>query len=292
MNTTAQPMRYLHVDVFAPSAYAGNSLPVFMDIPGLNAAQMQAITRELRHFEAIFLTSTSEPQRFGARVFDLLEELPFAGHPVIGAAAALHYSSTGSETGNWTFDLLERTVSVTTTRTSQGYSALLDQGAAVVSGQYRHRGRIAHAFDLEESDLVPTLPVEVISTGLRYLIIPVRSEALARARINTDITPLVTDAGAQFAVLLDDAGCEIRHWNNDGVIEDVATGSAAGTIGAYRLRHCGAVSGERFTLNQGRFAGRPSRIDVEPHGTPDAIHSVKVGGSVAIVGWGMLEARP
>lgn len=285
-------MRYLHVDVFAPRPYAGNSLPVFLDTPPLSGLQMQTITRELRHFEAIFLTPTHEPHRFRVRVFDLVEELPFAGHPVIGAAAALHHSRVEGEAGNWTFELSERTVAVTTSRTAQGYSALLDQGAAVVLRQYQDRIRVAEAFALNESDLHPTLPMEVISTGLRYLIIPVREDAIGRARIKSDLTPLMTDAGAQFAVLLDEASREIRHWNNDGLIEDAATGSAAGTIGAYRLRHCGAHSGESFTLNQGRFVGRPSRIDVEPHGTPMAIHSVKVGGSVAIVGWGALEARP
>lgn len=88
---------YLHVDVFAPHAYAGNSLPVFIDASDLDGRQMLTVTQELRHFEAIFLTPTDDAQRYRARIFDLFEELPFAGHPLIGAAAALHHGSGDSK---------------------------------------------------------------------------------------------------------------------------------------------------------------------------------------------------
>jgi PhzF family phenazine biosynthesis protein len=283
---------YLHVDVFAPHAYMGNSLPVFNDASDLDGQQMLKITQELRHFEAIFLTSTNDAQRYRARIFDLFEELPFAGHPVIGAAAALHYNSGGGEERSWAFDLAEKAVTVVTRRTDTGYFGLLNQGSAEFLGEIQDRGRIAPAFSLADDDLDPALPLAVITTGLRYLIVPVRPDVLPRAAIASDITALVQDLGAQFAVLLDEAALELRHWNNDGLVEDVATGSAAGAIGAYRLRHCGAASGVTFTLNQGRFTGRPSQLIVEPNGTPAAVHSVKVGGDIAIVGHGCLEVRP
>ena len=127
---------------------------------------------------------------------------------------------------------------------------------------------------------------------MRYLIIPVVPGALGRARIRTDITELVRLVNAQFAVVFDEAAVEIRHWNNDGVLEDVATGSAAGTIGAYRLRHGLTRGGETFPLQQSRFTGRPSTLRVRPEGTPGAVRGVSVGGDVAIVGRGTLEALP
>jgi len=287
-----QALQYLHVDVFAARPYAGNSLPVFMHVPDLTAEQMLAITRELRHFEAIFLSPTPTPDTHRARVFDLFEELPFAGHPIIGAACALHHAGHSEDERQVRFALTERTVSVVTRRTAAGFSAMLDQGKAQFLGEYDDRAAVAAAFSLGVSDLHPQLPIAVVSTGLRYLIVPVLPGALARARIATDISGLVARAGAQFAVLLDEAALEIRHWNNDGVVEDVATGSAAGTIGAYLMRYRGARSGESFTLDQGRFAGRPSRIDVTPHGTADAVHSVMVGGQVSILGHGTLLALP
>ena len=285
-------LEYLHVDVFAPRAFAGNSLPVFIDTPALDRRQMLSITRELRHFEAIFLTSTEEPRRFGARVFDLFEELPFAGHPIIGAAAALHRMKGDQADEQWTFDLAEKSVTVATRRTMSGYFGTLDQGPAEFLGETHSREEVAAAFGLSRDALDPRLPLAVVSTGLRYLIVPLRPGFLPCAAIKEDITAMVQSVGAQFAVLLDEAALEIRHWNNDGIVEDIATGSAAGTIGAYRLRHCGAASGAIFILNQGRFTGRPSQLVVEPHGTPSAVRSVKVGGDVAIVGRGYLEARP
>lgn len=283
---------YLHVDVFAPSPFSGNSLVIFPDAKDLSASQMLAITQELRHFEAIFLSATSDAQRYHARVFDLFEELPFAGHPIIGAAAALHHLSNKPARQLWTFDLTEKCVTVSTHKTATGYFGLLDQGAATFLGEVDRRHEIAQVFSLSQHDLDPDLPLAVVSTGLRYLIVPVRRDMLSRARITTDITALVQSVGAQFAVLLDEAALEVRHWNNDGVAEDVATGSAAGTIGAYRLRYCGAKTEVAFTLHQGRFTGRASQLIVEPQGTPDVIHSVKVGGDVAIVGHGSLVALP
>jgi trans-2,3-dihydro-3-hydroxyanthranilate isomerase len=291
--TVAQsPLGYAHVDVFASHAYAGNSLAVFRDSRGLNSGQMLSITQELRHFEAIFLEAAPQPNRYRARIFDLFEELPFAGHPVIGAAAALHHTCGDSQDQLWTFDLAEKSVTVTTRRSGSGYFGLLDQGPAEFLGQCDDRHDVAAAFDLALDDLDDALPLAVVSTGLRYLIIPVRSAALARANIRADITALVQATGAQFAVLFAEATLEMRHWNNDGIMEDVATGSAAGTIGAYRMRHCGAQSGMAFVIRQGRFVGRPSEISVQPFGTADCITSVKVGGDVTIVGHGILEMLP
>ena len=286
------PLDYAHVDVFASQAYAGNSLAVFLDGRGLSSAQMLSITQELRHFEAIFLEAAPKSNCYSARIFDLFEELPFAGHPIIGAAAALHHTCGHSQDQLWNFDLAEKSVAVTTRRSGSVYFGLLDQGPAEFLAECDNRRDVAAAFNLALNDLDDALPLAVVSTGLRYLIIPVRSEALARANIRADITELVQAAGAQFAVLFAEATLEMRHWNNDGIMEDVATGSAAGTIGAYRMRHCGAQSGMVFVIRQGRFVGRPSEISVQPFGNAHCITSVKVGGDVAIVGRGMLEILP
>jgi trans-2,3-dihydro-3-hydroxyanthranilate isomerase len=93
-------------------------------------------------------------------------------------------------------------------------------------------------------------------------------------------------------VLLDEAAREQRHWNNDGVVEDVATGSAAGVIGAYRLRHGLTPSNQRFDLHQGRFRGRPSVLQVTPVRTELGGIEVQVSGLVSFVGQGELEVLP
>ncbi len=285
-------LEYRHVDVFSQSPYGGNSLPVFLDGRGVTAAQMLSITKELRHFEAIFLEPQPEPGTVGARVFDLFQELPFAGHPLIGAAAALHDASGRDPECTWNFVLPAKRVSVVTQRTATGYFGVLDQGAPENFGPIGDGGWVAGSFSLEPEDLCADLPMEVISTGLRYLIVPVVPGALQRARVAGDLSARLRSVNAEFAVLFDESSLEIRHWNNDGLLEDVATGSAAGTIGSYRLRKGLARAGEIFVLNQGRFVGRPSRLHVQPQGAPDQVENVRVGGDVTLVGRGTLELRP
>jgi trans-2,3-dihydro-3-hydroxyanthranilate isomerase len=283
---------FSHVDVFSRSPFGGNSLPVFPDAPDLSAEQMLRITQEMRHFEAIFVQPTGQPGTVRARIFDLFDELPFAGHPIIGAAAVLHKRSGVGGAQSWRFQLLGKTVEITTDVTAGTYSGLLDQGAPEFFGSVDDGEQVAAAFNLAADDLAPDLPLEVVSTGLRYLIVPVRPGALARARIACDITELVRGAGAQFAVLLDEEAVEVRHWNNDGIIEDVATGSAAGTIGAYRLRHGLVRGGDTFVLHQGQYTGRPSTLRVQPEGDTNRVETVKVGGDVSFVGHGVIDALP
>ena len=285
-------LEYVHVDVFSPRPYGGNSLAVFPSVGGLEGRQMLAITRELRHFESVFLEGTAARNEVRARVFDLFEELPFAGHPLIGAAAVLHAMAGSSNEEIWRISLPAKTVTVDTQRTASGYFGLLDQGTPEFLGIVEERERFARAFDLEPQDLEPALPLEVVSTGLRYLVVPVRPGVLGRAMIKQDITELLRGVNAQFAVLLDEVALEVRHWNNDGIVEDVATGSAAGTIGAYRLRRNLTRGGETFVLKQGHFAGRPSLLRVQPLGAPRDVQRVRVGGDVAVVGRGVLEVLP
>lgn len=285
-------LHYVHVDVFSERPFSGNSLPVFPAADGLSTDQMVQVTRELRHFEAAFLTRSTDPVTVRARVFDLVGELPFAGHPVIGAAVVVHRAAAAPDPSTWRFELTGRTVTVEVTRTGTGFHGRLDQGAAEFFDAAPDRAEFADLFGLHVDDLDDTLPLEVGSTGLRYLVVPVSGMALDRARVRADLTEALTSVGAEFAVLLNDRTAEIRHWNNDGIVEDVATGSAAGVIGAYRVRHRRVPPGLAFSLHQGRFAGRPSVLTVEAHGSPEKITSVKVGGHVSIVGQGTLVVLP
>ncbi|MEY9911653.1 trans-2,3-dihydro-3-hydroxyanthranilate isomerase [Catenulispora sp. MAP12-49] len=316
----SQYSHYFHVDVFTSQPYSGNSLAVFADASGLTGDQMARITRELRHFESIFLVpdgdgadsdvdananananadsdSDSDVHRRQARVFDLFEELDFAGHPVLGAACVLHELHGGGAPETWTIGLPARTVRITTERRASGhYSAVLDQGRAEFFSEPAIPAIPADAaawFGLAEKDLDPGLPPQVVSTGLRYLILPVRSGVLEQARIVVpDLEQQLSAIGAQFAYLLDAAAMEGRHWNNDGVVEDVATGSAAGCVAAYLRRHDRLGDGETATLHQGRFLGRPSTITIRAHGGGTGVSSVEVGADVVLVGRGTLDRIP
>jgi PhzF family phenazine biosynthesis protein len=311
-----QPIPFSHVDVFAARPYTGNSLAVFVDPPPLTAAQMSAITTELRHFETIFVSSgriagrapgtppgpapgSAAPGGVTARVFDLEGELAFAGHPVLGAAAVLHdRANPGPQVSLTTSVALPaRTVTVETAgRLDTGVLAALDQGRPEIlpAPARSQRPAIAAAVGLTEGDLDDELPAEVLSTGLRYLIIPVRSaDALERARIQgEEFAGFLAGLGAEFAYLLHAGGPEGRHWNNDGIVEDVATGSAAGCVAAYLMRHGRGRDGEALTLRQGRLTGRPSEIQITAFGDARSADRVVVAGRVCLVATGQLHAWP
>jgi PhzF family phenazine biosynthesis protein len=154
------------------------------------------------------------------------------------------------------------------------------------------REQVASWFSLLNGDLDPRLPLEVVSTGLRYLIVPVGDGALARARIShRELDLALAEAGAEYAYLLDAEAGEGRHWNNDGVVEDAATGSAAGCVAAYLHRHGLLREDHASELGQGRFINRPSRITVSARSVDGEI-LVRVGGEVVLVGSGRLNVLP
>jgi trans-2,3-dihydro-3-hydroxyanthranilate isomerase len=150
----------------------------------------------------------------------------------------------------------------------------------------------ARALNLDPGDLSGLAPAQVVSTGLRYLVMPLR-RGLERARIvAADFEAMLADVGAEFAYVIDVEALEGRHWNNDGLVEDVATGSGAGTVAAFLAQARRVPCNVPFTLRQGRFTGRPSELTLTPVGEPAALTSVRVGGHVAHVGTGTLDRFP
>ncbi len=288
-------MDFQHVDVFAGEAFTGNSLTVFISTGSLTSGQLLTITQEFRHFESVFLTATKTPDRWSARVFDLLGELDFAGHPVLGAAAALHARLGGREVRSWLIDLPARTVRVETVASGAGFRATMDQGRPEYGPALAPAdlAPVLQGIGLQAADLAAGFESAVVSTGLRYLLIPVTPAALGRAGITVaDFADRLAAVGAQYAYLLDPDHLEGRHWNNDGRTEDVATGSAAGIAGAYLARSKTVPMNDSFVLHQGRFAGHPSRLRVTPQGEAGDVTRVLVSGDVILVAQGTLAATP
>lgn len=285
-------MSYRHVDVFAEAPFRGNGLVVvFCDALDHPAERLRTVTAELRQFETIFVFARAGSVRVDARIFTVEEELPFAGHPVIGAAAALHERlQADSARVDWRFVLGGRTVPVVSERDAEYYSAAMDQGAPTVSPPLPDdAGREAAAsLGLGAGDLAGG-PLQVVSTGLPYLIVPVTGAGLARARIATsDFQRFLDGLGARFVYVLDPTAQEGRSWDNAGAVEDVATGSAAGPAAAYLLEHGHARADAPLVISQGRFVGRPSTITV----TRDSADHLWVGGPVRPVAAGVLDDLP
>ncbi len=287
-------LEYWHVDVFSRYAFQGNGLVVVRHEVGLSTAQQQQMTREVRQFESVFVSAVDLVGRTARlRIFTEDEELGFAGHPMLGAAAVLHTelaAATAEET--WTLKLSERNVTVRTRGRDGWVDASMDQGepdfGKVVTGELA--GRYRRALGLPPAAGHPDLPMQVVSTGLAYLIVPVPTLDLAAAHITTaDFEALLADCGAKFVYVLDPATPEGRTWDNAGRVEDVATGSAAGPAAAYLIHHGVHPADAPLQLAQGRFTGRPSTIAVRRE--PSDGH-IWVGGPVAPVARGRFLALP
>jgi len=286
-------LRYRQVDVFAETPLTGNGLAVFVTDERLRTEFMQALTRELRQFESIFLTPTANPDAFSARVFTMEEELPFAGHPAIGAAAVLH-ERTGEAAYECQLRLAAGNVMMTSRRNGEHYCVSMNQGR-VSFGEEMPVGcepAWLNCFGLEPRHLDPRLPLCIASTGLPYLLVPVSGDGLARARIVcTDLEERLATVGAKFAYLFDLDAREGRTWDNAGSVEDIATGSAAGPVAGLLVRHGLASPGEAIALRQGRFVGRPSEmIATVRQGCGSEEGDVILSGSVVTVGHGQFDA--
>lgn len=282
---------FRHVDVFTQIPFSGNGLTVFPESAGLSAAQMQLVTQEMRQFESIFLVATEDTHEVVARVFTVEEELDFAGHPVLGAACVLHERlAEAGQRETWRIRLNRSVAPVTTVRHEGWYSATMEQGAPIFGAVATPelRAEYAAALGLTLDDLDETLPLQMVSTGLPYLLVPVRS-GLARARIgHSAFETLLGRIDAKFVYVFDPRAREGRTWDNAGLVEDVATGSAAGPTAAYLARYGLAQSETEIILAQGRFVGRPSQITVRVTGTAETILGVSVGGDVCMVGNGKI----
>lgn len=283
---------YRHVDVFTDRPFSGNGLTVFVQDQELSADFMQEVTREMRQFESIFLFPTEESKTFRARVFTMEEEVDFAGHPTLGAVCVLHEKLLpGEKSAEWTIRFNHKESFVKTTIFENRYLASMEQGVPEF-GEPLTEEKIdvfLSALNLSRANLDENFLPEVISTGLRYLIVPLKS-GLADAKISVpDFEALLKEVGAKFVYVFDLSKLEGRTWDNDGKVEDAATGSAAGPTGVYLFRHGLLESGEEITLNQGSFVGRPSKLKVKITGTDDGVQSVEVNGEVVMMSAGVFD---
>jgi trans-2,3-dihydro-3-hydroxyanthranilate isomerase len=258
-------MKYYHVDVFSDKPFSGNGLTVFTEAKDFDKAYMQSVTQEMRQFESIFLYQI-EATNFRAFIFTMEEELDFAGHPVLGAAAILHdiYLNEKRQ-NNWTIELNAKSIDVKTTKYDKHYSAQMNQGKAeflnVLSPE--EENAFLSYLNLTVEDKTGNLPFQVISTGLPYLILPVKATSLSKVKVTTsNLVKKLEAVNAKFFYVLDTANLQGRTWNNLGIVEDIATGSAAGPVGAYLVKNNLAKTDTEIILKQGGFLGRPSLIKV------------------------------
>ncbi len=306
--------RFLQLDVFTDTAFSGNPLAVFPEAEGITDAEMQRIAREMNLSETVFvLPSEDERALRRLRIFTPAREIPMAGHPVVGTWNALAREGIvqppeGGE--GWTRIHQEIGIGVLPVdiefKDGEPRRVVMTQGkfetTAQVEGAHA-RAELERALGLAPEDFDESLPIEVVSTGISFLLVPLDSlMSLSRCRVNSNLL-------AEFYKGVGATGCcvftrETREGGQsrahmrmfapaDNIPEDPATGSCAGALSGYLVYH-GALAMEaedgvwKFTVEQGDFIERPSRISAEIRGTRGEIEEVRIGGPSVIVARGEL----
>lgn len=277
---------YRLLNVFAETLFGGNPLCVFEDATGLDSATMQKLARQFNLSETTFiLPATTAAATARVRIFTPQQELPFAGHPMLGTA---HVVRDVLETGNRL--VLECDAGLYPMR-GDGNSWQLEAPAATTRGVDLSAQDMARMVSLEVSDLGSS-PLWV-SCGLELLIVPlVSSEALNRAAPQHELMKQhALSSDGQVAVYLwappaeGLVGARMFFEANGSIIEDPATGSAAAALGGW-WQATGQPLPAAIVVDQGSQCGRPSRLYLDI-----SAESIKVAGGIAELGRGFIDLR-
>ena len=292
------PLAYLHYDVFTEDPLAGNQLAVFLDGRGLAADRMQRIAREMSFSESTFILPPEAPGTdVRMRIFTPGNELPMAGHPTIGSTFALaHAGVIAAGAPRFVFGLgIGPTAVDLEWEGSRLRFAWMTQLPPTFGPPVADRRAVAAAIGLRESDLVPELPVQSVTCGNPFLLVPLRDEATVdRAASDGAAYERFRQASGLdlpiflFAFTAPGAAHARMFAPEFGIVEDPATGSAAGPLGCYLVEH-GLVAGQaaqHIVAMQGMAMGRPSRMHIAITGTPGAITQVRVGGQAVLIARG------
>jgi trans-2,3-dihydro-3-hydroxyanthranilate isomerase len=298
---------FLTCDVFTERPFSGNPLLVVPDATGLSTGQMQAIAREINYSESTFVLPAKDPgHAYLQRTFVPVKEIPYAGHPTVGTAIVMSAlgtigaASNGAEVvpitievgfGPLRLELIKKDGAVSRVRMEQGRPSwdppVTDKETL---------GKIAAALGVPFDDLHPTLRPQAVSTGNRFLMVPVASvEAVSNADVDARIQKLLDRELDNLGPYLFAVGADGRvrargFFPSAGIPEDPATGSAAGPLGVYLALHGALPGGERrFFVDQGVEMGRASEIEVEALVADGRPAGVRVAGSAVVMMRGILD---
>jgi trans-2,3-dihydro-3-hydroxyanthranilate isomerase len=291
MSPELRRFSFVQFDVFSSRPFEGNALAVFSDGRGLSDQQMQALAREMNLSETTFVLpgdAAAERERgIRVRIFTVQKELPFAGHPTLGTAFALRGSTGVGEVA------LELNVGKVPVRFEEkpgqpvfGEMTQKDPEFALI----HDRETVVRATSLRDGDIDPSLPIQTVSTGLTFTIVPLRGLDVMR-RLQVDLASsteyLQQSGGGNFFYFVTRetvdpaARLHARMLMYGG--EDPATGSAAGCSAAWMVAHGVAQPDEQVLIEQGVEMLRPSRIFVRASHRDNRVVNVRVGGNVVEV---------
>jgi trans-2,3-dihydro-3-hydroxyanthranilate isomerase len=283
---------FIIVDVFAEKKYAGNQLAVFTQAQDLSDQQMQQIAQETHFSETTFIRSDRQADGgYAVRIFTPGAEVPFAGHPTLGTAWVIRHIlgnphdtvSLNLGVGQIPVDFQDQLLWMTT--------------RPPIFGETLPAEVIAPILRLDTTDLDECFPNEVVSTGLPFIFVPLKTlDAVKRVRLDTDrLTQLVTgkDITNTIFVFCPETYSADNQINARlfapayGIPEDPATGSANSCLAAYLVKHrYFDTSTINIKVEQGYEIGRPSRLYLKASEKPNSDILIKVGGKVQLIAKG------
>lgn len=282
------------VDVFAENKYEGNQLAVFICSDPQSDETMQKIANEMHYSESVFITSIDD---HNIRIFTPEVELPFAGHPTLGAAYVLQQEYVKDKIKTLALNMKIGQIAVLFKYKGDKIDLMwMEQKEPIFSG-YFASDIVAQVLNLKEEDIDGRFHIQEVSTGVPFIIVPLKSlDAIRRARLNRDLYfKLIEKIQAKSILMF----CpETYNKQNDlhvrvfceaiGIPEDPATGSGNGCLAAYLVKH------EYFGKNridikveQGYEIGRRSLLFLRAE-KRDGRYYVAVGGNAKIIAKGRL----
>jgi trans-2,3-dihydro-3-hydroxyanthranilate isomerase len=289
MSNQKRRLPFVQVDVFTSVPLEGNQLAVFADGRNLTDAEMQALAKEMNLSETTFIlprdAAIERERGVRVRIFTVNEELPFAGHPTLGTAMVLRDNALRGSSGaeEVALDLNVGRIPVRfSTHDGLPFGVMTQRDPEF--GQKHAREDVARAAGLAVDDIAADLPIQTVSTGNAFAIVPLKSLAvlnqLSPAWANMKTYLEKSDAKFFYFVsretLNPEAKLQARMIFYNG--EDPATGSAAGPCAAWAVQYGVVPPDQQVLLEQGVEMKRRSRIFFSAGRNGDRIVNVRVGG--------------
>lgn len=298
-------IRYHLVDVFTDRAFGGNPLAVFTNARGLSTDLMQNIAKELNLSETTFVFPPDDPQNdYKVRIFTPAQELPMAGHPTLGTSFVLAHDHLIEYLSPEATVQLEEGVGTipVTIKFEDGQPTMIQmrQPLPQFGAQFTDMAVIAEMLSLDISDIHPELPAEIVSCGVPFLFVPIKTlKAVQRIQFRAEVWARVQPELKALGVFVfteevENSGSHVHcrmFAPNSGIAEDPATGGASGPLGCYIVKRIlvSPTSPVELVSEQGIEMGRPSFIQIKIELNNGEINGVYVGGQCYFMGEGYLE---
>ncbi len=276
-------LRYTLCDVFTNRALSGNALAVFTGVGDLSDGTLQAIAREMNLSETVFVYPPSEGGQARLRIFTPKAELPFAGHPVLGAASVI---GRAVQTNPVHLETKAGIITVHVDRQGADVRGATMNSPVATHEPFANSEALLAALGLSQS----VLPIELYDLGPKHVLVTAENPETLQG-LTPDFARLAEVHTGGIAVLAKGGpGIELRVFAPGlGVTEDPATGSAAGPVAQHVCQHEWFAYEETIEIAQGAGLDRPSRLFATAYGTAKRVHRVEVSGSMVLIGRGELK---